>query len=97
MTATVAAERCSNSEIAARLDAVADLLVARGAPARRSNIYRRGARALRQLPRSAWDILHAEGLAGLVRLPGIGERLARAVRRAATTGQLPLLERLQAR
>jgi hypothetical protein len=40
-------------------------------------------------------ILRTEGLAGLIRLPGIGEKLARAVRRAATTGQMPILERLQ--
>jgi DNA polymerase/3'-5' exonuclease PolX len=86
-----------NRDIAAQLDAVADMLVARGAPNRRSKLYRRGAAALRVLGRPVALILHTEGLAGLIRLPGIGEKLARAVRRAATTGQLPILERLQTR
>jgi DNA polymerase/3'-5' exonuclease PolX len=85
----------SNSDIAAQLDAVADLLVARGAPARRCNVYRRGANSLRAMSRPVTLILRTEGLAGLIRLPGIGEKLARAVRRAATTGHMPILERLQ--
>ena len=85
-----------NGDIAAQLDAVAALLVARGAPARRSNLYRRGAAALRVLGRPVSLLLHTEGLAGLIRLPGIGEKLARAVRRSATTGELPILERLAA-
>jgi DNA polymerase/3'-5' exonuclease PolX len=88
-------DRRSNGDIAAQLDAVADLLVARGAPARRCNRYRRGSRALRLLSRPVSLILHSEGLAGLIRLPSIGEKLARAVRRAATTGLLPILERLR--
>jgi DNA polymerase/3'-5' exonuclease PolX len=95
VNATAVLDRCSNRDIAAQLDAVADLLVARGAPARRCRIYRRGADALRAQPRPVFLILHREGLAGLIRLPGIGEKLARAVRRAATTGQMPILERLQ--
>lgn len=90
-------DRPVNADIAAQLDAVADLLVARGAPGRRCNLYRRGARTLRDLSRPVALILHTEGLAGLIRLPGIGEKLARAVRRAATTGQLPILERLRTR
>lgn len=97
MTAPAVAERRSNGDIAAQLDAVADLLVARGAPTRRCNVYRRGAGSLRALSRPVSLILHTEGLAGLIRLPGIGEKLARAVRRAATTGHLPILERLQNR
>jgi DNA polymerase/3'-5' exonuclease PolX len=97
VSAPAALAHCSNRDIAAQLDVVADLLVARGAPARRSNVYRRGADSLRRLARPVSLILHVEGLAGLIRLPGIGEKLARAVRRAATTGQLPILERLQNR
>ncbi len=95
MSAPAAAGTLSNADIAAQFDAIADLLVARGAPPRRCNVYRRGAAALRMLPRPATLLLRTEGLAGLIRIPGIGEKLARAVRRAATTGQLPILERLQ--
>lgn len=97
MTTPAVPRRLSNGDIAAQFDVVADLLTVRGAPARRCNLYRRGASSLRRLAQPVSTILWAEGLAGLIRLPGIGEKLARAVRRAATTGQLPILERLQAR
>jgi DNA polymerase/3'-5' exonuclease PolX len=95
VSAPAAAGTLSNADIAAQFDAIADLLVARGAPPRRCHVYRRGAAALRMLSRPATLVLRTDGLAGLVRIPGIGEKLARAVRRAATTGQLPILERLQ--
>lgn len=97
MSAPAAACTLSNAEIAAQFDAVADLLVARGAPPRRCHVYRRGAITLRALSRPVTVILRTDGLAGLIRLPGIGEKLARAVRRVATTGQLPILDRLQLR
>jgi putative hydrolase len=84
-----------NFEIAARLDEVADCLAARAAPARRVALYRRGAAAVRELRRPVAAILHAEGLQGLIRVPRVGERLARAVRRLAVTGRFPLLERLR--
>jgi putative hydrolase len=85
-----------NEEIGSRLDELADLLMARGAAPRRITLYRRGARAVRALPRPVDVILRAEGLAGLIRIPSIGEKLARVVRRVAVTGRLPLLERLRA-
>jgi hypothetical protein len=41
------------------------------------------------------DILQAEGIGGLERLPTIGESIARSIRALLTTGRLPLLERLR--
>lgn len=83
-----------NQRIAREFDQVADLLAMGAAPARRSGIYRRGAVALRRLSQPVTTILHTEGLAGLIRVAAIGEKLARAVRRSATTGELPILIRL---
>lgn len=95
MTASVAAGKL-NDEIGQRLDELADLLTARGAAQRRIGLYRRGARAVRALSRPVDVILRAEGLRGLIRIPSIGEKLARVVRRLAVTGNLPLLQRLRA-
>ena len=83
-----------NRRIAGEFDQVADLLAMGGAPARRWSVYRRGAAALRRLSQPVTTILLTEGLAGLIRIAAIGEKLARAVRRSATTGELPILVRL---
>jgi len=85
-----------NSDVALRLDEVADLLAARGAGPRRVAAYRRGAQAVRMLRQPITTILRAEGLDALIRMPSIGEKLARAVRRLAVTGRLPILDRLRA-
>lgn len=84
-----------NLEIAARLDEVAELLAEQGASRYRVEAYRRGAETLRGLPRPVSTILQDEGLAGLERLPAIGESLARAIQAFVTTGRLPMLERLR--
>lgn len=85
----------SNLEVSARLDEVADLLAARGAHGRRVAVYRRSARALSVLALPITAILRSEGLDGLIRIPAIGEKMARVVRRLAVTGGLPLLDRLR--
>lgn len=85
-----------NERIGAMLDEVADRLAARRTNQRRVAIYRRGAQALRRLNRPVTEILRSEGIRGLIRMPAIGEKLARAVRRIAVTGRFPMLERLRA-
>jgi DNA polymerase/3'-5' exonuclease PolX len=81
--------------VGSQLEEVAMLLTAIGAPRRRVMLYRRGAQAVRRLTRPLIELLHVEGLNGLIRIPAIGERLARAIRRLAVTGRLPILERLR--
>jgi hypothetical protein len=41
------------------------------------------------------DILDREGLAGLDRLPGIGQILSRVIDQIVRTGPFPMLERLR--
>jgi len=84
-----------NAEIAGRLEEVARLLAEQGANEYRVAAYHRAATTLRRLRRSAAEIVRAEGVAGLRRLPGIGETLAAAILALVTTGRLPLLARLR--
>jgi predicted flap endonuclease-1-like 5' DNA nuclease len=84
-----------NGEIARRLEEVAWLLEEQGANAYRIQAYRRAAETLRHLRRSVADLVYAEGIDGLRRLPGIGESLARSIRELVLTGRLPALDRLR--
>jgi hypothetical protein len=84
-----------NEQIAQGLEEVADLLEAQDANPFRVRAYRTGAQAVRDLDRPAHEVLRDEGRAGLTRLPGIGEALARAVEELAFTGRLGLLEQLR--
>jgi len=84
-----------NQAIAARLDEVAKLLEAQGANLFRVRAYRFAAQTLRDLDRQAHEILDQEGVAGLMRLPGIGQSLGRSIERLARTGRLGLLLRLR--
>jgi hypothetical protein len=84
-----------NVEIARRLDEVAELLTEQGANPFRIQAYRHAADTLRMLPRPVTEIVHKEGMAGLYKLPGIGESLARSIHTLVTTGRLPMLERLR--
>lgn len=85
----------ANLAIAARLEEVARLLEEQHANPYRVGAYRRAATTLRGLSRPVGDILATEGLEGLVRLPTIGESLARSIRALVETGGLPMLERLR--
>lgn len=84
-----------NAAIADHLARVADLLEEQGANQYRVQAWRGGAATIRGLPKPAAALLHKDGLAGLVALPGIGEALARAVRELVETGRLATLERLE--
>lgn len=85
----------TNAEIAYHFEQVARLLIEQQANLYRVHAYRRAADTLRNLDHSAEEILQNEGEAGLQRLPGIGESLARSIYTLITTGQLPVLEQLQ--
>ncbi len=84
-----------NTGIARVLLETADLLEAQQANPFRISAYRNAAEALRELPKSAADILATEGVQGLMNLPGIGGSLATAIERLVLAGRLPLLEQLR--
>lgn len=84
-----------NAEIARRLEEMAWLLEEQGANVYRIQAYRRAADMLGRLQRSVADLVYAEGIDGLLHLPGIGESLARSIRELVLTGRLPALDRLR--
>jgi hypothetical protein len=85
----------TNQQVADRLEEVADLLEARDDNPFRVRAYRTAADAARGLRRPAHEVLAAEGLGGLTRLPGIGDVLARAMEELTATGRLKLLDQLR--
>jgi hypothetical protein len=84
-----------NIQVAERLDEVARLLEAQDANPFRVRAYREAAGRLRELLEPVAQLLEAEGIAGLDRLPGIGEALARSIEQLTYNGRLGLLERLR--
>jgi DNA polymerase (family 10) len=84
-----------NTEIARRLEEVAWLLTEQGANPYRVQAYRHAAETVRRLDRPVTELVQHEGTAGLRRLPGIGESLARSIRELVLTGRLPILDRLR--
>ena len=83
-----------NAHVANVLDETARLLEEQRANPFRVQAYRNAADTVRGLRRGVDEILDAEGLAGLDRLPGIGQALARVIDQVVTTGRFPMLERL---
>lgn len=79
-----------NSEIAQLFEHLADLLEIQGANRFRIRAYRNAAYMLRDLPRSAADMVKAGE--DLSRLPGIGEDLAGKIAEIVETGHLSLLD-----
>jgi DNA polymerase (family X) len=84
-----------NLEIAHRLEEVAQLLEEQGANPYCVQAYRNAAQTLRRLDQPVTELLQHEGMEGLRKLPGIGESLAGSIHALATTGRLPMLERLR--
>lgn len=85
----------NNEQLADALDEVGELLEAQGANPFRVRAYRNGAATVRALKGPVHQILRAEGIGGLTRLPGIGDSLAHALEQLVRSGRLPLLERLR--
>lgn len=84
-----------NVEIAQRLREVAALLQEQGGNPFRLQAYRHAADIVQWLDRPAAEIVRADGMDGLRKLPGIGESLARSIRDLVLTGRLPMLDRLR--
>lgn len=83
----------ANPDAAAVFDEIADLLEVGGGNAFRVRAYRNAARTLRDLPRSAADML-ADGQ-DLDALPGIGKDLAGKIAEIVATGTCAQLETLR--
>jgi len=84
-----------NTQVATRLNEVASLLAEQDASPFRVQAYRRGAETVQRLDRPVNEILEQEGVEGLQKLPGIGDRLAIAIRDIVRLGRLPMLDRLR--
>ena len=69
-----------NEDIAGRLDEVARILAEQGANRFRVQAYHQAAVVLCGLARPVSEIFAEEGLAGLEKLPGVGESIARSIR-----------------
>jgi len=85
----------ANAQLALRLEEIAGLLAGQQANPFRVRAYQRGAETLRQLPMPVTDVLAADGIDGLERLPGIGEGLARTIRDVIRLGYSPIRDRLR--
>ena len=83
----------SNSDIAAVFEKVADLLEFKGANRFRIQAYRKGARAIGDLPESVAAIV-ADADRRLTDLQGIGKDLAAKIETLLGTGCLPMLDEL---
>jgi hypothetical protein len=84
-----------NEDIAGRLDEVANILAEQGASRFRVHAYQHAAAVVRGWPRPVSEIFKQEGLAGLEKLPGVGESIARAICDLLRHGRLAMLERLR--
>ncbi|MFP5250207.1 MAG: helix-hairpin-helix domain-containing protein, partial [Acidobacteriota bacterium] len=82
-----------NTDIAAELDKIADLLDIEGANPFRVRAYRRAARLVSTLPRDVAAMLDAGE--NLDDLPGIGPDLAGKIAILARGGSLPMLDKLE--
>jgi len=84
-----------NLKIARRLEEVASILEEQRANPFRVHAYRRAAETVRRLPRPLIELWREGGDEALRSLPGIGDRLTVSLRLLATTGRLPMLDRLR--
>jgi DNA polymerase (family 10) len=84
-----------NADIAKLFNRLADLLEIEGANAFRIRAYRRAAQTIEDLPVGAAEMI-AKG-EDLAKLPGIGKDLAGKIKEIVATGELKLLEEVEAR
>ena len=84
----------ANTDIADVLERIADLLEAQDANPYRVNAYRRGAKVISTLSRSAAEMASGDDQK-LEELPDIGKRIAAVVKEYADAGLSSMLERLE--
>lgn len=83
-----------NSEIATKLNEIADLLQEQKANLFRVNAYRKAASIIKNLPQPITEIIQQNGFSGLLELPGIGEGIARSIYEYVALGRMSRLESL---
>lgn len=88
-------ERQLNTQAAEIFRECAAILKQQAANPFRVNAYLRAANVLDALQDDVLELLDREGIAGLVKLPGIGKGLAAAIDEIARTGRLSQLDRLR--
>ena len=84
-----------NTQVAIKLQEMADLLEQQAANPFRIKAYRQAASTLSGLEQDLTEILAQEGTAGLEALPGIGRGIATAIKEIVTRGRWAQLERLR--
>jgi putative hydrolase len=84
-----------NHEVATKLREIAQLLRVQQANPFRVNAYLHAADTLDNLGRNVAQLMQAEGIEGLVALPGIGEGIARSIYEYVATGRMSRLENLR--
>lgn len=82
-----------NTQIAERLDEMADVLTEQDANPYRIQAYRRAADSVRRYAGSVVELAVGQGIEGLMQLPGVGLGLARSIHQLATTGELASIDR----
>ena len=84
-----------NHDVATKLREIAQLLRAQLANPFRVNAYLHAADTLDNLGRNVAELMQAQGIKGLVALPGIGEGIARSIYEYVATGRMSRLENLK--
>jgi DNA polymerase (family X) len=84
-----------NEDIAGRLDEVSRILAEQEANRFRVQAYEQAATVLRGLSCSVSEVFAKEGIAGLEKIPGVGETIARSIRDILLHGKLAMLQRLR--
>jgi putative hydrolase len=85
----------TNQQVSARLNDLADLLELQGANPFRVSAYRRAAASVAALERDLRELDAAEGIPGLMALPGVGSGIASAIHELIASGRMSRLERLR--
>jgi len=85
-----------NSEIASKLNEIADLLQQQQANPFRISAYRRAAAEVASLPQAITDIVQQKGFNGLLDIPAVGAGIARSIYEYVALGRMSRLESLKA-
>jgi len=86
----------TNRKIAHLLEELADALEILGENPFKVNAYRKAARVLQDLPEDVGEIYAQEGLAGLEKIPGIGQRIASKIAQYLSEGKIRKHEEVMA-
>ncbi len=91
----MATKLATNTQIADVLDRIGDLLEAKGDNPFRVNSYRRAASLVKDSDRSFARLAQEQGVVGLTKIRGIGDKLAGVIEEYVSTNKVSLLEDLE--